>query len=90
LPAPQPTWAAATRGYCDLDIVGTHTTGTGTVIAAGVFSNSTPPSVLNLRDTTLTLGADVAGVSDTISLVVTNTSGGNANYQASIDWIALT
>jgi hypothetical protein len=84
------TWAAATRGYCDLDIVGTHTAGTGTVISAGVFSNSTPPAALLLRDTTLTLGADVAGVSDTISLVVTNTSGGNANYQASVDWIAVT
>lgn len=27
---------------------------------------------------------------DVISLVVTNTSGGNANYQAAIDWLALT
>ena len=84
------TWAAATRGYCDLDTAGVHTAGTGTVITAGVFSNSTPPATLDLRDTTLTLGADVAGVSDTISLVVTNTSGGNANYQASVNWIALT
>jgi hypothetical protein len=84
------TWAAATLGYCDIDTAGAHAAGTGTVIAAGVFSNSTPPATLDLRDTTLTLGADVAGVSDTISLVVTNTSGGNANYQASINWIALT
>lgn len=82
------TWAAATRGYCDLDTVGTATG--GTVIAAGVFSNSTPSSGLDLINTTLTLGADVAGVSDVISLVVTNTSGGNANYQAAIDWLALT
>ena len=82
------TWAAATSGYCDLDSAGVATG--GTVIAAGVFSNSTPPANLDLTNTTLTLGADVAGVSDTFSLVVTNTSGGNANYQAAIDWLALT
>lgn len=82
------TWAASTRGYCDIDTAGTATG--GTVIAAGVFSNSTPSSGLDLLNTTLTLGADVAGVSDVISLVVTNTSGGNANYQAAIDWLALT
>ncbi len=93
-----PTWGAATRGYCDLDIVGTLLPNTGTVIAAGVFSNATPPASLLLRDTTLTLGnpvvvnnAGTAGVDyDFISLVVRNTSGGNANYQGSINWIALT
>jgi hypothetical protein len=35
-------------------------------------------------------GADVAGTSDVISLVVTNVSGGNEQYLAAIDWIALT
>lgn len=82
------TWAAATRGYCDIDTAGSATG--GTVIGAGVFSNSTPASSLDLINTTLTLGADVAGTSDVISLLVTNTSGGNANYMAAIDWIALT
>lgn len=85
-----PTWAAATRGYCDLDIVGTVTAGTGTVISAGVFSNSTAASNLDLFNTTLTLGADIAGNSDVMSLVITNLSGGNANYLAAIDWIAVT
>jgi hypothetical protein len=82
------TWLAATRGYCDIDSAGVATG--GTVIAAGVFSNSTPATSLDLTNTTLSLGADVAGVSDVISLVLTNTSGGNANYQAAIDWLALT
>jgi hypothetical protein len=45
---------------------------------------------LILRDTTLTLGADVAGTSDVISLVVTNVSGGAEQYLAAINWIALT
>lgn len=84
------TWAAGSRGYCDLDIAGSVTPGTGTVISAGVFSNATPPANLELTNTTLTLGANVAGVSDTISLLVTNLSGGNANYLAAIDWLALT
>jgi hypothetical protein len=85
-----PTWLAATRGYCDIDSDGAVTLGTGTVIAAGVFSNTTSAVNLDLTNTTLTLGSDVSAVSDVISLVVTNTSGGNANYQAAIDWLALT
>jgi hypothetical protein len=101
-----PAWVGATRGYCDIDTpastaagsAGQVTAGTGTVIAAGVFSNSTPASNLDLVNTTLTLGNPVtvnnAGTAsvdyDVISLVVTNTSGGNANYQAAIDWLALT
>lgn len=48
------------------------------------------PNVAASPTQSATLGADVAGVSDTFSLVVTNTSGGNANYQAAIDWLALT
>ena len=104
--AVNPAWTGATRGYCDLDtpastVAGTAgqvTPNTGTVIAAGVFSNSTPPANLDLVNTTLTLGnpavvnnAGTASVDyDVISLVVTNTSGGNANYTASIDWLALT
>jgi hypothetical protein len=91
-----PTWGT-TRGYCDIDTpvavvgaAGQVNPGSGTVIAAGVFSNSTPAANLDLVNTTLTLGADVSGVSDIMSLVVTNTSGGNANYQAAIDWLALT
>lgn len=85
-----PTWAAATRGYAQVDTVGQVTAGTGTVIAAGVFSNSAPALILGLIDTTLTLGADVAGVSDTMSLVITNLSGGNEKYIAAMDWLALT
>jgi len=60
------------------------------IIASGVFSNSAPAISLDLRSTTLTLGADVLGVSDVISLVVTNRSGGNEQYLAAINWIALT
>lgn len=92
-----PVWGTA-RGFCDLDTpasvvpgtAGQVTPGTGTVIASGVFANSIPATPLGLRDTTLTLGADVAGVSDVISLVVTNLSGGNERYLGSINWIALT
>lgn len=85
-----PTWAAATRGYAQLDTVGQVTAGTGTIIAAGVFSNSAPALILGLIDTTLTLGANVAGTSDTMSLTITNLSGGNEKYLAAMDWLALT
>lgn len=81
------TWAT-TRGYCDLDVAGAATG--GTVIAAGVFSDNAPSISLNLTDATLTLGANVAGVSDVMSLVVTNASGGNEQYLGAINWIALT
>jgi hypothetical protein len=81
------TWTTTT-GYCDLDVAGTATG--GTVIAAGVFSNNAPSISLDLTNATLTLGADVAGVSDIMSLVVTNVSGGNEQYLGAINWIALT
>ena len=81
------TWTT-TRGYCDLDVAGAASG--GTVIAAGVFSNNAPSISLNLTNATLTLGADVAGVSDVMSLVVTNVSGGNEQYIGAINWIALT
>ena len=79
---------ATTRGYCDLDVAGTASG--GTVIAAGVFGDNAPSISLNLIDSTLTLGDDVAGVSDVMSLVVTNVSGGNEQYLGAINWIALT
>ena len=90
-------WSTA-RGFCELDTpasvtpgtAGQVTPGTGTVIASGVFANSIPATPIGLRDTTLTLGADVLGTSDVISLVVTNLSGGNERYLGSINWIALT
>lgn len=81
------TWTTTT-GYCDLDVAGTATG--GTVIAAGVFSTDAPSISLDLTNATLTLGADVAGVSDIMSLVVTNVSGGNEQYLGAINWIALT
>jgi hypothetical protein len=81
------TWTTTT-GYCDLDVAGTATG--GTVIAAGVFSNNAPSISLDLTNATLTLGADIAGVSDIMSLVVTNVSGGNEQYLGAINWIALT
>ena len=92
-----PVWSTA-RGFCELDTpasvtpgtAGQVTPGTGTVIASGVFANSIPATPIGLRDTTLTLGADVLGTSDVISLVVTNLSGGNERYLGSINWIALT
>ena len=92
-----PAWATS-RGFCELDTpasvapgtAGQAAPGTGTVIASGVFSSTAPAVSLGLRDTTLTLGADVAGVSDVISLVVTNVSGGNEQYLASLNWLALT
>jgi hypothetical protein len=80
------TWTTTT-GYCDLDVAGTATG--GTVIAAGVFSSNAPSISLDLTNATLTLGADVAGVSDIMSLVVTNASGGNEQYLGAINWIAL-
>jgi hypothetical protein len=90
-----PVWAT-TRGFCEIDTpavaaaAGQVTLGSGTVIAAGVFSQNSGAVDLLLRDTTLTLGADVAGVSDVISLVVTNVSGGNEQYLAALNWLALT
>jgi hypothetical protein len=87
-----PTLAGATWGatnvYLDLDITGTATG--GTVLEAGSFTNAVGAQNLNLRDTTLTLGADVAGVSDVISLRVKNLSGGNERYIGSLAWIAVT
>ena len=92
-----PAWGLATvRGFCELDAPtvgvadGQATPGSGTVIASGVFSNAAPAVSLDLRSTTLTLGADVLGVSDVITLVVINRSGGNEQYLAAINWIALT
>jgi hypothetical protein len=92
-----PAWATS-RGFCEIDTPASVVPGTagqanlasGTVIAAGVFSQNTGSVDLLLRDTTLTLGADVAGVSDVISLVVTNVSGGNEQYLAGLNWLALT
>ena len=91
-----PAWATS-RGFCEIDTpsvgaaAGQAGIGLGTeVIAAGVFSQNTGAVNLLLRDTTLTLGADVAGVSDVISLVVTNVSGGNEQYLAALNWLALT
>jgi hypothetical protein len=81
------TWGA-TNAYLDIDITGTATG--GTVLEAGSFTNAVGAQNLNLRDTTLTLGANVAGVSDTISLRVTNLSGGNERYIGSLAWIAVT
>jgi hypothetical protein len=93
--ADAPAWATS-RGFCEIDTpavgaaFGQANLASGTVIAAGVFSQNTGSVDLMLRDTTLTLGADVAGVSDVISLVVTNVSGGNEQYLASLNWLALT
>lgn len=90
-----PAWATS-RGFCEIDTpavgaaAGQANLASGTVIAAGVFSQNTGSVDLLLRDTTLTLGADVAGVSDVISLVVTNVSGGNEQYLAGLNWLALT
>jgi hypothetical protein len=84
-----PTWGTS-RGFCEIDTAGQADLASGTVIAAGVFSQNTGSVDLILRDTTLTLGADVAGVSDVISLVVTNVSGGNEQYLAGLNWLALT
>jgi hypothetical protein len=91
-----PAWATS-RGFCDIDTpavaaaAGQAAIGPNTeVIAAGVFSQNTGSVDLILRDTTLTLGADVAGVSDVISLRVTNVSGGNEQYLAGLNWLALT
>ena len=81
------TWTT-TQGFCDIDTAGTATG--GTVIASGVISQAAPAVALNLEKSTLTLGATVAGVSDTMSLVVTNVSGGNERYIGAINWIALT
>lgn len=82
------TWLGASYGYSDIDIAATATG--GTVIASGVFSNNSPAAGLDLENTTLTLGADVAGTSDVISLRLVNLSGGNEDYLAAINWIALT
>jgi hypothetical protein len=93
--AAPPAWATS-RGFCEIDTPavgvadGQVDPGSGTVIAAGVFSQNTGAVDLLLRDTTLTLGADVAGTSDVISLVVTNVSGGAEQYLAAINWLALT
>ena len=93
-----PAWATS-RGFCEIDTPASVVPGTAgqagiglntEVIAAGVFSQNTGSVDLLLRDTTLTLGADVAGVSDVISLRVTNVSGGNEQYLASLNWLALT
>ena len=84
-----PAWGTS-RGFCQIDTAGQADLASGTVIAAGVFSQNTGSVDLLLRDTTLTLGADVAGVSDVISLVVTNVSGGNEQYLAGLNWLALT
>lgn len=81
------TWGA-TNGYIDIDITGTASG--GTVLESGSFTNSVGAQNLNLRDTTLTLGADVAGVSDIISVRVKNLSSGNQTYLASIAWVAVT
>jgi hypothetical protein len=90
-----PAWATS-RGFCDIDTpavaaaAGQADPASGTVVAAGVFSQNNGAVELNFRDTTLTLGSDVAGVSDVISLVVTNVSGGAEQYLAGLNWIALT
>ena len=90
-----PSWGSA-RGFCELSTptvgvaAGQATPGSGDVIASGVFSSGAPSISLDLRSTTLTLGADVPGVSDVISLVVTNRSGGNEQYLAALNWVALT
>lgn len=82
------TWLAASYGYCDIDTAG-EATG-GTVIASGIFSQHSPAPLLNIKDTNLTLGADVAGVSDVLSMQVRNLSGGNEQYLGNINWNALT
>jgi len=87
-PTTAPTWGTINQGYLDVDIVG-QAVG-GTVIEAGTFTDSVGAQNLNLRDTTLTLGADVAGTSDIISLRVKNLSGNNHTYIASLAWIAVT
>jgi len=87
-----PTLAGATWGatnvYLDIDTAGTATG--GTVLEAGTFTNSVGAQNLNLRDTTLTLGANVAGVSDVMSLRIKNLSSGNQTYVASLAWVAVT
>jgi len=87
-PVTAPTWGTVNQGYLDVDIVG-QAVG-GTVLEAGTFTDSVGAQNLNLRDTTLTLGADVAGTSDIISLRVKNLSGNNHTYIASLAWIAVT
>lgn len=82
------TWATSNVGYLDVDLTGTATG--GTVLEAGAFTNAIGAQELNLRDTTLTLGANVAGASDVISLRVNNLSGGVEKYIASFAWIAVT
>lgn len=85
-----PSWS--TVGYTQVDTAGVATVApTSVVIASGVFSNNAPATNLDLANTTLTLGTNVDGtVSDTLSLIVYNLSGGNETYLGSIDWLALT
>lgn len=75
-------------GYCDTRIYAPGATSTGgTIVASGVFSNQSGLTDLNLGEITTTLPL-VDG--DKFTLRVTNHTGGNERYIASLGWIALT
>jgi hypothetical protein len=82
-------WPGTATGYCEINTTD-QVSVSGTVIAAGVFSNNAPATNLDLSKTTFTLGSDYSGNSDVLSLVITNLSGGNEQYLSSMDWVALT
>jgi len=84
------TWAAQTgsptNGYVDVDTAATAVTG-GTVLHSGLVSTTQRAATAADLVSFLALTADIAGTTlDTLSIRVTNLSGGNEKYRASIDW----
>jgi len=86
-----PLVTTVTQGYAAIsETTSVYTQGTGTVIASGLISSTQRAELAELLDSYLTLGATIAGVTDVLSLVITNLSGGNDTYRGAIDWIAIT
>lgn len=63
----------------------TVTAGTGLVVAAGYVASATNSLYVEERPV-LTLGTTLAGVTDILSLQITNLSGGNESYLGSLTW----
>jgi len=86
-----PLVTTATQGYAAIsETTSVYTQGTGTVIASGLISSTQRNVLAELLESYLTLGATIAGVTDVLSVVITNLSGGNDTYRAAVDWVAIT
>jgi hypothetical protein len=80
-----------TQGYAEIsETTSVYTPNTGEVLASGLISSVQRADIAALINSFLTIGADVAGTPEILSLVISNLSAGNETYRASMDWLALT